>query len=502
MVTIDKTTTGWISIIFMVVILTYSLVHLGSWASEPPDVDPINFVMALDHYDISTDRPHPPGYPLYVGLAKISSDVVGKAHAYQFINLTMLLAAAICLFLLTHHYGRPEVGLATVILLITHPLTFSATIVQESYFSDAFFGCLIVTWLLTNSASFKKQLVGVSLIFLTLGLFRIVSCAELSLVAIACVYVTHTTNSLKKAFITALYIASFTLIAYLTTIWLAGGYATYSAATARVMGAAVAGKSILAGAPVKAHAFMLLKFTVWLALVSLPTLLAIGYFLLKHKEKLLHSPKSKELLIVTLGWVLPPIGLYSLFYFLKPTYLMILLPPILLVFSILVFHLFRNQHKKFAWSLVILIASSQLLFFYYAPASLPKPLYRLTHTYFNAQDMAMSELKRITLKENSAHSLLIWVDHPELSIYATRVISWKGQIGLMDSNYKSSFPTPSNGILPIETLEPITMQFGNGVDLNKVEKVLIIENESNQFKYNVYTMQSFLNMQLSSNKLN
>lgn len=79
--------------------LLYAILHVYSWSKEPSDVDPINFTLALEHYDVSTDRPHPPGYPLYVALARQASHIVGLSHAYQLVNLLMTLAAALALFL-------------------------------------------------------------------------------------------------------------------------------------------------------------------------------------------------------------------------------------------------------------------------------------------------------------------------------------------------------------------------------------------------------------------
>jgi hypothetical protein len=498
MISKAKTGSEWISAIFVIVMLAYTLLHIGLWSEEPPDVDPVNFVMALDYNDISTDRPHPPGYPLYVGLAKVASHLVGNAHAYQFINLSMLLLACTCLFKLTKNYGYPEVGFATVVLLITHPLTFSATLVQESYFSDAFFGCLIVTWVLIKSDSFKSQLIGIFIIFFALGLFRIVSCAELGLVAIACVYITNVKSNIKKVFITIFAIAISTLTAYLATIWLAGGYAIYSEATERVMGAAVASMSVFAGAPVKAHVSMLLKFFVWLTLISLPTLIALGYITLKRKENLFKNPESKKLLIVLVCWMLPPIGLYSLIYFLKPTYLMILLVPISLSLASILFYCFKGKRHIYSWGLVSLIALSQLLFFFEFTSNSPKPLYRISFSYFKQQDASMKQLKTIVQRNNNSNTLLVWASHPALSIYATRVLSWKGKVAVIETNFKKGLLPSESNFLPVQTLEPVTMTWGKGVDLSKIKKVLVVETKKNQPQFNVYNTRDFLTTRLAT----
>ncbi|MFW5432414.1 MAG: hypothetical protein ACKE5M_05300 [Methylophilaceae bacterium] len=490
-----KRNVRWVYLLFIIVMVAYTLMHIGLWSDEPPGVDSVNLTLALDKYDISADKPHAPGYPLYVGLAKVAAYIVGDAYAYQLINLLMILAASACLFLLAKHQGHAEVGLAATVLLITHPLTFSSTIVQESYFSDALFGCLIVTWLFIKSKNFKTQVIGLSLIFFALGLFRIVSCAQLGLLAIACVYFTNRTSPITKVAITILSIVSCALIAYLITIWLAGGYAAHSEATSRVMGTAFAAKSMLAGAPIETHAYMLLKLISWLIFASLPTVLLTAYLLLKNKGKSL-IPRAQ--LILFTCWVLPSLGLFSLIYFHKPVYLMILLPPILLAFSTLTFSIFKNKHGAHAWYLIILIASAQLLFFFTATDFLPNPLYRVSRTYFQKQDATLKELKQIIQKENSVGTLLIWEKNPSFKIYTTRMYAWKGVIARIDSKDRVGIPHPKNGILSITTFNQKNMSFGYGVNLKKINKVLIIDSNHHQPKYQVYNTQQFLNTVLAA----
>jgi hypothetical protein len=113
---------------FYVILALYALLNIYSWPNEPQGVDPINFATALDHYNISTDSPHAPGYPLYVGLARLASYVIGKTHAYHLINLAMVLLAAVSLYLLANKRSVPQLGIAAALLLITHPLTMAATV--------------------------------------------------------------------------------------------------------------------------------------------------------------------------------------------------------------------------------------------------------------------------------------------------------------------------------------------------------------------------------------
>jgi hypothetical protein len=120
-------------------------------------------------------------------------------------------------------------------------------------------------------------LVGVTLIFFALGLFRAISSAELMPLALSCIYFTNSSERIKKVCIVAVCIIAVVSLDYLITVWLAGGYTMYSIAVKRVMGLAFAQKSIFAGANIKEHAFMFLRLIVWLVFVSLPTIIAAGF---------------------------------------------------------------------------------------------------------------------------------------------------------------------------------------------------------------------------------
>jgi hypothetical protein len=47
--------------------------HLPSLAPALEDVDSVNFALGVRHFDVAQHQPHPPGYPLFIGLAKLST---------------------------------------------------------------------------------------------------------------------------------------------------------------------------------------------------------------------------------------------------------------------------------------------------------------------------------------------------------------------------------------------------------------------------------------------
>jgi hypothetical protein len=51
----------------------FLVVHLGALPRSLEDIDSINFGLGVERFDVAAHRPHPPGYPVYVALAKVST---------------------------------------------------------------------------------------------------------------------------------------------------------------------------------------------------------------------------------------------------------------------------------------------------------------------------------------------------------------------------------------------------------------------------------------------
>jgi hypothetical protein len=49
--------------------------HLPWLVSAPTDFDEANFVLGLRDFDVATHQPHPPGYPVFIALGKLSLPV-------------------------------------------------------------------------------------------------------------------------------------------------------------------------------------------------------------------------------------------------------------------------------------------------------------------------------------------------------------------------------------------------------------------------------------------
>jgi hypothetical protein len=76
---------------------------------DPFEWDEVLFQRALDHYDVASHSPHPPGYPLYVAIGRVVRFLVGNPQlALQLVGIASALAALALTWLLARRLGAPR----------------------------------------------------------------------------------------------------------------------------------------------------------------------------------------------------------------------------------------------------------------------------------------------------------------------------------------------------------------------------------------------------------
>lgn len=471
-------------------LVLYSIVYLCLVPSAPPDVDPINFVMGLNQFDVTTDRPHPPGYPLFVSMARVANYFVGEVFAYPVMNLMLLLGIAVAIYKVASDYKLPTVGLASICIIFTHPFLLSATLSGESYIADAFFGCVVLATIVHFQGKPKSQISYLFTIFFCLSLFRAVSSVELLPLALMSVFLCNERQYRFRALLFSfLSIAIAIGCAYLLTIYLAGGLKPYTEATARVMGMAFRSNSVIGGASYHSHLSMILKLYFWLFFISVPVFIS----LLLSAKKIISKKDSISFqsapIFIFLAWVLPPLGLYTLFYFLKPTYLLIVLPPFTLA-GCYYLHRMLQSTPRFL-TVVSMIMLVQAGFFFLGNDALPKPLHRLTYDYIKNQDDLYQKLSVILTTENNKSAILIWDKASSLSIYATRLIEWRGVIVVPDDTSALAIDINRESLMDLQVseVEPISMHWSPKRKLGTLwqdQKVILLHADANSITYKSY----------------
>lgn len=88
--------------------LVFALAHALFLPSSLEDIDSVNFALGLRDFDVAQHRPHPPGYPVYIGLGKVTAAMVeplspGRPRSFvdaRSLALMSLAAGSAAIFLL------------------------------------------------------------------------------------------------------------------------------------------------------------------------------------------------------------------------------------------------------------------------------------------------------------------------------------------------------------------------------------------------------------------
>lgn len=109
--------------------------------------DSVNFALALDHFDVARGQPHIPGYPLYVGLGRISRWIFGDAQtALVALSVAGTAVAAVLIYRLGVEWWGSEAGKWAAVFWLSSPLVWFYGEIALPHALDAGF-VLLVVWL-------------------------------------------------------------------------------------------------------------------------------------------------------------------------------------------------------------------------------------------------------------------------------------------------------------------------------------------------------------------
>ena len=105
------------------VVLTAVLLTRFGWAPAFLSTDTVNLAYALESFDPVRHQPHPPGYPLFVGFARLIHLFSPNAEVtFWIISVAVTIAAAAVLYFLANRMISRWGALAAVILFLLNPV--------------------------------------------------------------------------------------------------------------------------------------------------------------------------------------------------------------------------------------------------------------------------------------------------------------------------------------------------------------------------------------------
>ncbi|MBL8142410.1 MAG: DUF2723 domain-containing protein [Acidobacteria bacterium] len=126
--TVPRAVLGVIALVFLVA-------HLMRLAPSLEDLDSVNFALGVEQYDIARHQPHPPGYPIFIALGKLSSAVVARVapaeqiareHVARGLAVWGAIFGALCVFPLFRIFTALDrstpLALAATALVVASPM--------------------------------------------------------------------------------------------------------------------------------------------------------------------------------------------------------------------------------------------------------------------------------------------------------------------------------------------------------------------------------------------
>jgi 4-amino-4-deoxy-L-arabinose transferase-like glycosyltransferase len=295
--------------------------------------DPVQFAQAIHHFDISHDRPQPPGYIVYVGLAKMLFRLVHDDN----LTLTTLSAlfsalSTVLIFVLAFSMYDRRTALLASAVWATCPLVWYHGLIGEIYasagFSSLAVGLSVFLWLTSPSALMAACAGGVY------GLATGLRPDQLLLLAPFFLFPFWRSRACRRwaplAFSSALVVYA---AWYIPTVLSAGGYGSYSRLVRTQLSTAVRRENIFFGASPMAHLWMLMRLASGLALGLLPLLVVLAVLWLLRTPNREAEQISGDRALLLVVWAVPFLLFYSLIFIGRVSYCLACLPPLLLLVS-------------------------------------------------------------------------------------------------------------------------------------------------------------------------
>jgi len=288
--------------------------------------DAVQFALALREFDIAKHQPHPPGYVLYVGLGRlVNATVADPTLAY--VTLAMIFSAATTVtvyWLARALYDRTTAGAAAALLAVS-PLFWFYGSVGLTYAGEAFGATLMA---LLAYRALQGRVVHLYTGAVCLGLAGgLRPSVLLLLLPLWAVSAWLGIRERKRLIAAGALLAAAVLAWFLPLVWLSGGWRAYLRASTELYGMMVLPTSVLGGDP--DATFRQARYVVESVLVGLGPLafvLAALPFLARrrgwtHREWFL------------LGWIAPPVAVYTLVHFGQAGYVLTFLPALVILLS-------------------------------------------------------------------------------------------------------------------------------------------------------------------------
>ncbi len=292
-----------------------------------PSWDAVQFALALHEYDIVKHQPHPPGYILYVALARLIEGVTGDA--VEALTWLALGASAVAVFVLYRLawtlYGRAT-ALVAGVGLAASPLFWYYGVVGLSYATEAALATVVAALIWSMRSGQRRFVVWSALALGLAGGVR-----QSVFVLLLPLWLVTAWLGLRRwrPVVDGLAVLGLVTAAwFVPMVWLTGGFARYLGTALELFDSTVRPTTIL-GAPGawRVNAIGLAEALVLGVGVLLPVLVGI------LARRVSRPSRWDGRTWFLAAWILPPLSVYLLVHFGQPGYLLTILPALYILLA-------------------------------------------------------------------------------------------------------------------------------------------------------------------------
>lgn len=293
--------------------------------ATPANWDAVQFVLALDKFDLHLHQPHPPGYLLYVFAGQLLNLLVGDAS----LSLSLLsvlfstIAAPLFYVLCRRIFEEVPVALGATLLMLGSPLTLYYGATGLTYVPEMVLAIAVAwaAWHLRSTGNLKYAV----LLGLTLGMAGGLRQTSLFLLLPLCVWALW--GMPRKAWLTFILVLTGICVLWLVPLLaLSGGLEPYLWENA-LLGQAVSELTSIAGAGAGGVAYNLYiegaALVIGLGLAVVP----LGVWMLR----LVRFSLSSKLKWFVFWWAVPPLVFFALTHIGQFGYVLLALPPLFML---------------------------------------------------------------------------------------------------------------------------------------------------------------------------
>lgn len=288
--------------------------------------DSVNFALGMERYSVSEFRPHPPGYILFIGIAKIFNVFFQQAN-YSLILTALIfsIGTVVFLYLLARAMFTPMVAKVSGLIFLFVPFFWFYGDVALTYSGGSCFATAIAFCAYMIFIRLRKErwmVITASTLAVAGGVRQDILMYMFPLVAFA---VLANWSGWKAIFKTGFAFVFFFAIWYIPMVWLSGGYAAYSMSTSDQFRYHASEYSMLFGNTPLQHFKMVKDFSLAFIGASVFPLLYVCLYLFLRRSELANVLRDTRFHFLIV-WMVPALLFFTVVFIQQPGYTLSILP--------------------------------------------------------------------------------------------------------------------------------------------------------------------------------